>query len=376
MNSKLGGYLIGYGIKKKTGEFHKVIFDTPIHNTITKACLNNLLVYNGMNSQNAPAYNNSYGHREWCSLFVKSKNMNGESGRYGVFNYCGLGSGTGTTDVNDTALKNLVGTITDTKKTGSGWCGWSFDNTNAEIKVRVSHTHEISDAFTITEIGWFNREYPSGSFILSSRVQLDHPVTVDSGDTFYSIYEITVSFQDTYSIIDDSWFGKSLLQTNGIFYCSYGNGQLFPFPVIDGNGQGATNNRSGGITGTTAEFPNDGRWAGFDFAWTNNPNKIILFSANYNKLKPFIYNTTLSKSTPNYSYTNKEYITDTFYRDVEFTIAQTSGTFYAINILGTIYRFGSFDNGGTFTPEPITDLPAMKLTIRQSWSTDVLQPSA
>lgn len=35
--AKLGGALIGYGIKKRNGEEKKVIFDKPIHNTITKS---------------------------------------------------------------------------------------------------------------------------------------------------------------------------------------------------------------------------------------------------------------------------------------------------------------------------------------------------
>ena len=180
MNAKLGGCLIGYGLKKKNGEFTKVIFDKPIHNTITKHCLNNLLMFNGDNT--LPSNNNGHNVANNESIFVKSANT---SERYGVFDHCGLGNGTGTTDVNDTELKNLIGEITRTKKSGSGWCGTTIDSASANIKLRISHTHNITNNFTITEIGWFNRIYPSGEFTLSSRVQLDIPITVENGDTFF-----------------------------------------------------------------------------------------------------------------------------------------------------------------------------------------------
>lgn len=375
MNMKLGGCLIGYGLKKKNGEFTKVIFDKPIHNTITKHCLNNLCLYNGISNKIGPAYNNSYGYKEWASLFVKGKNLNGSSSRYGVFNFCGLGNGTGTTSVDDVNLKNNVGIITDTKKTGQNWCGWNFDNTNAIIKNRVSHIHTITENFTITEIGWFNKIYPDGAFELSSRVELNEPVNVNAGDEFYTIYEIAVQFQFK-NIIKNSLFGCDLLQTNGIFYCSFGNGQVFPFPCIDGNGQGVTNNRSGGITGTTNETPNDLRYRGFNFPIFQTPNKLFLFNNNYNKENSFIYNQTLDWTTPNFSENVLDYEIDSFHVDSEFTIAQTAGNFYAIGIYGTLWRFGTFDENDNFTPTPITISNALKITVRQSWSTDLLPPSA
>lgn len=110
--AKLGGALIGYGIKKRNGEEKKVIFDKPIHNTITKSCLNNLLTFDGTNATPTTNLTGNY-----LSLFVKSAQA---SERYGVFNSSALGDGTGETSVNDTELKHRVTDVTSTKKTGSG----------------------------------------------------------------------------------------------------------------------------------------------------------------------------------------------------------------------------------------------------------------
>ena len=180
MGNKLGGSLIGYAIKHN-GTFRKVLFDKPIHNTITKSCLQNLLQWNGSDALCTTDITGNY-----LSLFAKSSET---SNRYGTFNFSALGNDNTPTTVDDVMLYNQIGSYTSTKMSGDGWCGSTIDGNSAIIRTRISHIHTITDTFTVREIGWFNRIYPDGSYSLSARVVLDKPVNVEPGDEFYSIYQ-------------------------------------------------------------------------------------------------------------------------------------------------------------------------------------------
>lgn len=367
MNAKLGGYLVGYGLKKRNGEEKKVIFEKPIHNTITKSCLNNLLKFNGGNGL---SLNTTYPGRDMCSIFVKSMDFNGSSSRYGVFNSCALGNGTGETSVNDTQLKNKIGNYTSTKKTGTGWCGYSVDYQNATVKLRVSHVHTIEENFTIKEIGWFNRIYPDGVYSLSSRIQLDNFIDVESGDEFYSIYEILVSFQDEKKITEFSGLNVGGYSVNACAFYSATNVMCFPF--ISTNGLGGLD-----VSNNWPVFQINSCW--IDFVWTNAPYKVRILKSDWTKNKPISKQRVSNILLWDFVYESvvHDYIEDSFYRDVEFTIPESdlgSGV-YGIEILGTLYRFGTFDEQDNFTPTPITINSALKITCRQSWSTDLLTPT-
>lgn len=356
MNAKLGGCLLGYGLKKKYGTFKKVMFERPIHNTITKHCLNNLLTLDGTNA--IPTSNKMGNHRSW---FFKS---NDTSNRYGVFNYCGLGNGTGETSVNDTALKNGVGAITSTKKTGSGWCNTIYDSANALVKLRVSHLHSITENFTINEIGWFNRGYPSGAFTLSSRVQLDVPVDVENGDTFFTIYEITVSFQGVDKINDFFGYG-SALATND--FCI--NGQYVSFPGININGVPFTRNDT--------SYPTEisGLRCAITAPYITDYTQVCVKKSDWNKLKPF-YNG--DPGSTGFSFDGTEdYVMDSFRRDRNIILSNNvlGNGVYAIAACGCLIRFGTFDENDNFNAVPVDINEALKIKIRQSWSTDLLSPT-
>lgn len=374
MNAKLGGYLVGYGLKKKNGEENRVIFDRPIHNTITKHCLNNLLTLDGTN---AVATTNFIGN--WLSLFFKSTQT---SDRYGVFNSCCLGDGTGETSVNDTDLKHRVSNQTTTKKTGSGWCGTTFVDADAQIKIRVSHTHTINSDFTIKEIGWYNAINAGGelNYTLSSRVQLDNFLEVESGDEFYSIYEITVQFQDVERFSDLGGLGGGYKVNAG-----KGSNGSYYFPTINNNG-----NPVG--CGDTANYPQrlpiiwppymvDKKISTYSSA---GHSSIFLGTSNKNKYKSFIsadvfgfFDNTITSGGGGEVITYKDYVMDSFRRDYDtlFTCASAYTNIYGLVANGTFYRFGDFDENDNFTPRQVTMNGAYKFTIRQSWSTDLLAPT-
>lgn len=378
MNAKLGGYLVGYGLKKRNGEEKRVIFDKPIHNTITKHCLNNLLTFDGTNAQPGTNFKSNYE-----SLFVKS---NSSSERYGVFNSCCLGDGTGETSVNDTDLKHRVSEQTTTKKTGSGWCGTTVIYSDATIKLRVSHIHNINSNFTVKEIGWYNAILGGGilNYTLSSRVQLDNFVDVESGDEFYSIYEITVQFQDIERYNDFFGYGPGYSVNAGI--SDYQNNASFwqksciEIPYIDESGYGIlvqNGQYSRGIPSCRAP------WV-FPYSIGTFISEIYtmyeVLHSDWNKSKPFLQGSFVWQHVVNYNsiiFNVKNYNNDSFYRDMEITIPENKlgSGIYGIIINGTFYRFGTFDEQDNFTPTPITINSALKITVRQSWSTDLLTPT-
>jgi len=377
MSTSLGGHLIGYGIKKKNGDVKRVMFDKPIHNTITKHCINNLLRFNGTDA--SPTANDV---GNYLSLFVKSSET---SDRYGVFNFCQLGDGTGTTDVNDTTLKHAVGELTSTKKTGSGWCGTTTVFADALLKERISHVHTITEDFTVREIGWFNKIYPDGEVTLSARVQLDIPVDVTVGDEFYSIYEISMGFQGVERFDDFFGLGPGYKVNAGIS-SGWGNypGSNFSnlmFPYINTSGlpwmQTGQNAR-----GAPAARP---PWMGLRSVGTHGSNAELytpftIYKFDYDKWLPFkqqTFTTQVDVSYANATCTVKPYTMDSFYRDVEFMLSPSyfGSGIYAIILNGTMYRFGTFDENDTFTPTPITINSTVKFTVRQSWSTDLLTPA-
>lgn len=377
--AKLGGALIGYGIKKRSGEEKKVIFDKPIHNTITKSCLNNLLTFDGTNAQPSTNLLGNY-----LSLFVKSSQA---SERYGVFNSAALGDGTGETSVNDTELKHRVTDATSTKKTGSGWCGTILDEANAIIKLRISHTHVISENFFVKEIGLYNQKWQELVYSLSARVQLDEGIPVESGDEFYSIYELTIEFQDVERFSDFAGLGGGY----SVNFWASTNTQLLEkgiIPLIDTNGLPTTLYTYNSSYGKPSIQPLLPMYIiGLNYGGTNGGNSqcfIALSKSNLNKFKPYMYYSIMSASITNSvngsSITNRnlhDYQMDSFRRDFSFTVSNDimTGNVYAIICNGTIYRFGTFDENDNFTPAPVTINGALRITVRQRWSTDLLTPA-
>lgn len=369
MNRKLGGELIGYAIEKKNGEFNKVIFDRPIHNTITKSCLNNLLMFNGDNTLPSTDYT---GNAQ--SLFIQSTNT---SERYGVFNFCALGDGTGATSVNDTALKNRVSDYSSTFKTGADWFGTTIVSEDATVKYRISHVHTIAVDMTIREIGWFNRIYPDGAYTLSSRVVLDNPISVETGDTFYSIYEIAVGFQDIERFYDFGGTGVNGYSVNGLLYES---GALQGVLLISNSGSSQWNNYG-------REFAVIKPIYLFDKVFNtyyNTTAKVTfgLNKGNWDKQKAFIYYNSGYERVMNDSCIQdiqiKNYTLDSFYRDADFSVTSDlfiNQSIYGIFVNGTYYRFGDFDASDNFTPQQVSFSCGFRLTFRQSWSTDLLTPA-
>lgn len=361
-NIKLGGYLVKWALKKKDGRYYER--DCKKHNTITKSCLNNILEFNGPGSVVPNNTNDYYGYNLWWNV-----GRSGTNTRYGVFNFCALGNGTGETSLDDTALKNKVGDYTTNK--WSGQYGSSRNTSNNTFSYRLAHVHTITESFTIKEIGWFNRIYPDGVYSLSARVQLDEFVNVEPGDTFYTVYELVLSFPKSHAV-NIPILGKAIsLQKNAINTGASGNPPCFPTVPISATGFiGPYGGQSCPIILPAycfglSDINNTPNYT-FNYMTTDNPNVEVI-----NQLPSWAsYN--ISPSEVNlHSYTQ-----DSFYRDFELSYTARNVNIYSFVINGCILRLGEYDENNNFVPNPYYMDKALKFTLRQRWSTDLITPAA
>lgn len=352
-NLKIGGCLIGWALKKKDGRYFEKRFERPIHNTMTKSCINNLFEFNG--SGGTPSVGNDKYGTNWLVAGSGSNN------RYGIINFSALGDGTGDTSVDDVDLKHRVTDYTATKKPGNGFCGYGYNVNDGYVWSRVSHEHTISQDFTIKEVGWFNRIYPAGAYTMSSRVQLDSPVPVESGDTFYTIYQITFNFVKNAEHVTLPYFGSAWHVVNGTVYDQ--SKRLIPMIHTTGYGIEAESR-----TGYSAHAPIYTDLLQFGYWGSNYPSNILTPSVPVHSP----YATLFTVSSKNL----KPYVQDSFYRDIEITIAPPGVPVYVLYLMRDVFRLGDFDENNNFVPNPWDGMKALKFTIRQRISTDLLTPSA
>lgn len=351
---KVGGCLIGWALKKKDGRYFEKRFKNPIHNTITKSCINNMFEYNGAGSGST---NNYVGY----SFLVT---YNGTNYRYGILNSCALGDGTGTTSVDDVSLKHQVGGYTTTKQSGSGWCGYGYSITDGFTWSRVSHKHTITENFTIKEIGWFFQVYPNGSYSLSARVQLDDFVPVETGDTFYSIYQIKFNYNHEAEKVNLPTFGTAWHIVNGRNYSGV-DGTVVP--VISEYGYGASVTTREGYKLLCPIFVPSNN---FDFKfWGSSYPAQILQPNGQIQGTPYATSFTVTSKT------DLPYTLDSFYRDTELLIAAPNTPVYAIHIMRNVYLLGDYDENNNFVNTPWNGQSAIKIKIRQRISTDLLTPA-
>lgn len=215
------------------------------------------------------------------------------------------------------------------------------------------------------------------NYTLSSRVQLEEFIDVEQGEEFYTIYEITISFQGIEKFDDLAGLGQGYKvnmfniasQNNNDWKDSYSPSILnsgYPDESIFNNGQYCR----------PIHKP-------IYLAKLGIPYQTLCLlqynKSNINKLNPFWAQTNMASfvNTTNENVTVFDYVQDSFRRDCEFVTAFDNITnVYSIVVNGTMYRFGDFDENDVFTPRTVTLNGAIKIKFRESWSTDLLTPTA
>lgn len=384
---KLGGKLTKCGVVRNGCEIDLKI--NPVHNTITKSCLNNLLKWNGTNSLPDGTNNLREVASLWCS------NQTGNT-RTGVFNYCAFGDGTAPTSVNDTELKNKISGYTSAKKTSSGDCGVYHVSGDYSFIVRITHKFSAaSQNCQIKEIGWFNKVEPNGEYTLSSRVVLDYPIDINTGDVFYCSYEITVTVDEPSIYSFNGIQGITHIRKCSSLYAKasqFTNDNTdFPFPFLRTNGTGCAY-----FSGTTcygSEIWNP-VWA-CNVSWGANAQRTgrALFYLDDNFLYSELNKNKNIWNSGNYTSTTftscfngikqfdvDNYTEDSFRRYCTVTVDSSWATnklIYSFIFAGEEFTLGTMQDE-TFVPTPYGKLDDKEwiLRFRQSWSTDLLTPAA
>lgn len=385
---KLGGELVGYSICHNNGNEETVTLEKPIKNTITKNCLNNLLMFNGSNALGTLV--------DGASLFISC----GSGTRTGVFNYCAYGSSSAGSSVDDTDLKQRTSNIISTKQAGQNYLNCSYFGSNGIVKMRVSHKFPAaSNDTTIREIGWFHKVEPSGDFTLSARVNLNYPIELVQGEVFSVTYQLTIILDSNFSILKNVIDGfdvrkRAFIQppnTN-----TWNGNTLNPIPTSGKDGIATIlTSDFWSHKGEAAKYPVfciNNQWHSYDGnsnfrqSWGGNITPILKsFSMPDVMTTEYQYNNIIT-TQEEYSFlghgtiTIKPYTLNSFYRDyviVEDNIWAENRDMYGYIYNGEIYQFGH-EEDGTFTPAPFHKDTAktMRFTFRQSWSTDLLHPSA
>lgn len=378
-NIKLGGELVGYGIKRRDGHVDETWLEKPIHNTITKYMLNALLQYNGDNAT-------SNKEQDYRTVWARCYSTSSFGVRTGAINYAAYGDGTGETSTNDHELKNIISEYTSTHiTTNRSYTGFiCLNNTepvDPVLKFRTAYQFAAaSEAQTIKEFGVFHKIEPNGVINMTARVVLDSPISLEAGESIFFVYEVTMSFTRRKYI----YLSNINKYVEKVFYCRGENnnrqdfGRYCGFPVS---------------TSDNSIYLNYGRskWPVF-LTYSSNFNSGSCYGlagvswlTNNNSAYTGFWTGTSGPTGDNYgSYilptlTVKDYVQDSFRRDYELLINDLWADDTDINcftINGDLYRFGDMV-GDIFTPSPWHKPSGkyLKITIRQSYSTDLLTPT-
>ncbi len=215
----LHGHLVGIGKIRKDGseDFHWL--EKPIHNKIVAQGLDYLFQQNG--SDNVLSYGSyDYPYVNASTMFATNTAnyqyaYNLSTGTYtiGCLEYMAYGNGTGSTEFNMTDLVSRISDYSNSKKTGYPMCG-TQEISYGHYKMRISHISAAAQEDTnVTEIGWYGRygtqemRNPTNTFVMFSRVALDSPYELSTGEQLITTYELTLNFGNCDAVEDINFFG-------------------------------------------------------------------------------------------------------------------------------------------------------------------------
>jgi hypothetical protein len=204
-STRLGGSLIGIGIKHKDGSEDFRWLDKPIHNRIVSGGLDYLLT-----SRNSTTGGYSFGitnssnagspRPAFIGCGYTANSGDDKRCQFGACQFFQVGTGGKATEFNDTSLEVPFDTPKNSYRNETPFSGVRYISHNKHA-VRIAHRQLISQDITIRELGWFGgigpTDYPSfvaTQNILFSRVVLDQPISLLAGEYFQAVYEIELDF--------------------------------------------------------------------------------------------------------------------------------------------------------------------------------------
>lgn len=371
----MGGRLIGIGkvLPDGTFDFHEL--DKPIHNHIVNSAFDHLFRFSAYRVSDL--YSDYKRSTDTCTFtgYTESRGYNSDAiGRNGLLSFCKIGfNGTATTDT-DTNLKSPG---SDYSSTIVGGVPWSYvykgPDGNGDYYLRVTHRVTATSSGNIAEIGWFGASMQCGqhgagrvtTYHMFSRVVLDRPYTIASGEEMVVCYELHLKYADLIPVAVDmgltaadgtplkamKGFESNIVNatSSGVSYISQSRFGLFDCTSNSSPGMGShysvTNHPTERITYSTVDR---------DFASDRNPN--------------FTTHLTLPTMAPIVESNGATGSLNS--RRITFTVpaawpclsdSTPSIDIHMLNVDGYTYRFGYYDAADNWVPQ------ALRKTLTQTW---------
>lgn len=198
IESTLHGMLAGIGKRRKDGSVEFRWLDRPIHNRIVSGGLDYMLTLNGSNTNTltTTTYPSSY-----CLSYRRPNSTESQAGLNGPLQYMSIGTDGHATRFTDTALGSQVEGYSETVGiTGVVTNNGSYFDTdeserNAIVRNRVTlRSVAVSADTSVREIGFHGKYVGQEVYPLFSRIALDQPYELLSGESLIACYELRVTY--------------------------------------------------------------------------------------------------------------------------------------------------------------------------------------
>lgn len=204
---KIGGRVVAIGKVSPDGTRDVKWLDKPKHNMIVASGFDHLFHF--CKYLNRDQYTQSYVSVANSRItFIggsttRDYNRNYEYTRQGCLQYCRIGTNGDATAFTDTELKSPCSSYSSSIENGFPWTyAFTGPNGNGDYYIRVTHRVTANQTGQIREIGWYgySSEYKNygttGTYSLFSRVVLDEPYEITSGEEMIICYELHIQYAD------------------------------------------------------------------------------------------------------------------------------------------------------------------------------------
>ena len=182
----LHGLVVGLGKIRKDGSKEFRWLEKPIHNRIVSGGLDAWFQLNGSNTATTT---NDY----WDNRLLSSSTSSSQP-FCGLLQYMAIGTDGTPTQFTDTALGAQVGGYSRaTSYTIAPFVGFCVNSDNTVSTRRQITSIAVTDSTTVREIGWFEKYTNADTYVMFSRVVLDSPVTLESGESLIVCYQINMT---------------------------------------------------------------------------------------------------------------------------------------------------------------------------------------
>ena len=358
----LHGLLVGLGVEHKDGSKDFRWLEKPIHNKIVACGLDAYFQLNGSNTATtttSPYQNRFLGYSE-------------SARQIGLLRFFAIGTSGTSTQFEDTSLISQVGGFSNAYSfTVLPYFGFRR-NADDSASIRVQSTSIAVDSpTTVREMGWFEKYSGTDTYVMFSRVVLDSPVSLETGDKLLACYQIDINFASMSETEVPSSLLSGLLDSDGNQLRAFQSQRIIVYNGANvgvwRNGNDATPSFPGigyyysyGICGSATNASAIGWTFNCPFYKSSSPDDSS--SIRYNTQSDFAllaqWSSSSSYSRYNFktdgnhieSYDPIDYVPGTYYRDRKIVTSPawpnfSSGTqdIYAINYSNLVMRFGHFD---------------------------------